>query len=275
MENNLNNNMASNMNTDVNAGVVDNNGVTNTVQTPIPTVVSQVSPASTVVTPTVTPVNVQPISQAQVVNQVPVQQVQTTQPIQQVQPAATVVTQNQPVMQGGATTVNSTIQNTTVPPINSNLSGNVDNDEEKSMKNTYIWIGVIVALVLVIAGVLLYFLLNGSIADRNRYTCTKTTQEDGYEYFIKRYYTLDNKVMVRVYYTYEFRYKDEYTDDMYNQAYDDIINNDTNGITRYGLNTSIQKDDDTVRISAYEPNYFSENIKDIEKKNKDEGFTCE
>jgi len=275
MENNLNNNMASNMNTDVNAGVVDNNGVTNTVPTPIPTVVSQVSPASTIVTPTVTPVNVQPISQAQVVNQVPVQQVQTTQPVQQVQPAATVVTQNQPVMQGGATTVNSTIQNTTVPPINSNVSDNVDTDEEKSMKNTYIWIGVIVALVLVIAGVLLYFLLNGSIADRNRYTCTKTTQEDGYEYFIKRYYTLDNKVMVRVYYTYEFRYKDEYTDDMYNQTYDDIINNETNGITRYGLNTYIEKIDNTVRISAYEPNYFSENIKDIEKKNKDEGFTCE
>ena len=272
MENNLNNNVANDVNTAVNAGVVNNDGVTNTVPTPIPTVVSQVSPASTVVADTVTPVNVQPINQSQVVNQVPVQQV----PVQPVQPAATVVNSNQPVMQNVAPVVtpgvNSTIPNIPVTTINSN--GNGDNVEEKNMKQTYILIGVIVGLVLVIAGILLYFLLNGSIANRNRYTCTKTTQEDGYEQFIKRYYTLDNNVMVRVYYTHEFRYNDELTDDMYNQTYGDIINNDTNGITRYGLNTSIQKDDDTVIISSYEPNYFSENVKDIEKNNKEDGFTC-
>jgi hypothetical protein len=121
---------------------------------------------------------------------------------------------------------------------------------------------------------LLYFLLNGSIENRNRLTCTKTIQGEGYEEHIKRYYTFDGGVMKRVYVTHTFTY-DELTDEMYNQTFDEIINNDTHFVTKYGLGTRIEKEDNVVTINAYDINYFESKVKDIEKKNKDEKFTCE
>ena len=37
----------------------------------------------------------------------------------------------------------------------------------------------------------------------------------------------------------------------------------------------IEKEDNVVTINAYDINYFESKVKDIEKKNKDEKFTCE
>ena len=81
--------------------------------------------------------------------------------------------------------------------------------------------------------------------------------------------------MKRVYFTYTFEYKNELTDDMYNQTFDEIINNTTHGSTKYGLGTNIEKIENTVKITSYEPNYYSEMYDDIKKSNKKEGFSCE
>ena len=136
--------------------------------------------------------------------------------------------------------------------------------------------GIIMGFVLIIAGILLYFLLNGSIENRNRMTCTKTTQEEGYDYTIRKYYTFDNKKMVRVYYTYTFDYHNEITDDFYNTEFESIINIKNNiGSSKYGLSTNIQKKDNSVIINAYEPNYYNEFYDDLKNTNTKDGYTCE
>ena len=156
-------------------------------------------------------------------------------------------------------------------------SGNniVNGEQQKSYKKLYIWMGVIVGLVLIIAIVLLVFLLNGSIENRNRLTCNKTTQEEGYTYNIKRYYTFQDDIMMRVYFTYTFEYQDELTDDKYNKYFDEIINNETHGSTKYGLATNIKKEGNKVIITSYEPSYWNETFKQVKNINKDEGYTCE
>lgn len=169
-------------------------------------------------------------------------------------------------------TMNSQVNNAS--GVNNNQVNN-GNNGEKSYKKLYIWMGIIVGIVLIVAVILMINLLNGSIENRNRLTCTKTTQENGYDYSIKRYYTFENDLMKRVYFTYTFEYKNELTDDMYNQTFDEIINNTTHGSTKYGLGTNIEKIENTVKITSYEPNYYSEMYDDIKKSNKKEGFSCE
>ena len=120
----------------------------------------------------------------------------------------------------------------------------------------------------------LYFLLNGSIENRNRLTCTKTIQGDGYEEHIKRYYTFDGGLMKRVYFTHTFTY-DNLTDDIYDQTYGNLITNDNHPISKYGLGTNINRDGNVVTITSFEDNYSGEMDKDILKKNKSENFTCE
>ena len=164
----------------------------------------------------------------------------------------------------------------TVTPVVTNQS-NVKNNENMQAgyyKKFFVMMGIIVGGVLLISGILLYFLLNGTIENRNRLTCTKTVQGEGYEEHIIRYYTFDNKIMQRVYVTHTFTYN-ELTDDMYNQTFDEIINNKNHFISKYGLGTDISRKDKVVKISAYDINYLGEDVKDIEKKNKDENFTCE
>lgn len=170
--------------------------------------------------------------------------------------------------------VNNNMVSNTNTVVNNNQINTIN--EEQSYKKAYIWIGVFVGIVLLIAGILLFFLLNGSIENRNRLTCTKTTQEDGYDYSIKKYFTFDNKKMVRVYYTYTFKYLTELSDDEYNETFGAYINIDNNvGSSKYGLATNVQRKRNIVEITSYEPNYFGEMFKDIETNNKKEGYSCE
>ena len=182
----------------------------------------------------------------------------------------------------GSNVTPSVVTPTNVTPMVQNINPNVvntqpvNNTEQKSYKKFYIWMGIIMGFVLIIAGILLYFLLNGSIENRNRMTCTKTTQEEGYDYTIRKYYTFDNKKMVRVYYTYTFDYHNEITDDFYNTEFDSIININNNiGSSKYGLSTNIQKKDNSVIINAYEPNYYNEFYDDLKNTNTKDGYTCE
>ena len=182
----------------------------------------------------------------------------------------------------GSNVTPSVVTPTNVTPMVQNINPNVvntqpvNNTEQKSYKKFYIWMGIIMGFVLIIAGILLYFLLNGSIENRNRMTCTKTTQEEGYDYTIRKFYTFDNKKMVRVYYTYTFDYHNEITDDFYNTEFDSIININNNiGSSKYGLSTNIQKKDNSVIINAYEPNYYNEFYDDLKNTNTKDGYTCE
>ncbi len=186
------------------------------------------------------------------------------------QPAAV---EPQPVAVSEIPVANNT---STIPPVVANqpIANNIDNIQEGYYKKFFIMTGIIVGGVLLISGILLYFLLNGTIENRNRLTCTKTIQGEGYEEHIRRYYTFDSGIMKRVYVTHTFTY-DELTEDMYNQTFDEIINNDKHFISKYGLGTSIVKENNVVTINAYDINYFEDEVKDIEKKNKDEKFTCE
>lgn len=246
MDNNLNNNAENNVNIGNTIPNVSGNDSAQTNVNPTSNGVTQpVSSASTIVT-------------SDSVNSV----VTTTQ---------TVPTPIQPTMITGnpVNNANPTITPTVV------TQSNVNSDmQEGYYKKIFVMMGIIVGSVLLISGILLYFLLNGSIENRNRLTCTKTIQGEGYEEHIKRYYTFDGGVMKRVYVTHTFTY-DELTDEMYNQTFDEIINNDTHFVTKYGLGTRIEKEDNVVTINAYDINYFESKVKDIEKKNKDEKFTCE
>lgn len=184
---------------------------------------------------------------------------------------STTTNATQPVV--NATTPN-VATNTVVNPNVEKSGNNNENSQEKYYKKFFVMMGIIVAGVLLISGILLYFLLNGSIENRNRLTCTKNVQGEGYEEHVKRYYTFDGGVMKRVYFTHTFTY-DELTDDMYNETYDEIINNDNHFISKYGLGTSITREENVVTITAYDINYFQDEVKDIKNKNDKEGFTCE
>ena len=146
------------------------------------------------------------------------------------------------------------VTNATVTPTITTQSNVNNNIQENYYKKFFVMIGIIVGGVLLIAGILLYFLLNGSIENRNRLTCTKIVQGEGYEEHIRRYYTFDGGIMKRVYVTHTFTY-DELTDDMYNQTFDEIINNENHFVSKYGLGTNIVKEDTTISIA--ERRYFS------------------
>lgn len=155
-----------------------------------------------------------------------------------------------------------------------NTGGNNNtNVEQKSYKKFYTWMGIFVGLVLIIAGILLVFLLNGSIQNRNRLTCNKTTQESEYTYNVKRLYIFDEKIMQRVNLTYTFEYTNTLTDLQYNQDFDEVINS-TYGSTKYGFATNIKKEGNVVTITAFQPSYWGESLDKIKQINKDEGYTC-
>ena len=240
MENNVNNNVANN--TNVATGSVQPSVSSTSVETVQP-VVSPAT-ASTAVNPTVANTTVSPATST-VANAAPINTVAATASV--------------------------------VPPVNTTSVNNGKNNNETQLyyKKFYIMMGILVGSVLLIAGILLFFLLNGTIENRNRLTCTKTTQEDGYTYHVKRYYTFDRKVMQRIYYTHTFTYNDEFTEDMYNQTYDDIINNENNGITNYGFNTKISKECNFITITAYDINYYNDTLDTIKESNAMEAYTCE
>jgi len=246
MDNNVNNNTDNNVNIE---NTVPN---VNTAQT------SAIPTGNGIIQPDVPAVNIVAVDSSNIPTNA------TTQTIS-VQPQPAVISEN-PVV-NTATTVTPTVTNQ--PSVNSNNN----NKQEVYYKKIFVMMGIIVGGVLLISGILLYFLLNGTIENRNRLTCTKTIQGDGYEEHIKRYYTFDGGIMKRVYVTHTFTYN-ELTDDIYNQTFDEIINNDTHFVTEYGLGTNISKEDNVVTINAYDINYSGEDVKSIEKKNKNENFTC-
>ena len=258
MDNNLNNNTENNVNV---GNVVPNDSET-----------IQVIP---------TPVNVQSIEQttASTVNNVVTDNNSNvvSASLQSVATQPSVVAET-PVVGAEISTANvvqpTVAPSATVQPTVTNTLNNVDNAQKAYYKKIYIMMGIIVGGVLLIAGILLFFLLNGTIENRNRLTCTKTIQGEGYQEHIKRYYTFDGGVMKRVYYTHTFTY-DNLTDDVYEQTFGNLIENDKHPISTYGLGTNINREDNIVTVTAFDDNYYEETDKDILKKNKNENFTCE
>ena len=47
------------------------------------------------------------------------------------------------------------------------------------------------------------------------------------------------------------------------------------GSSKYGLATTIERKENLVKITSYEPNYFNEFINDVETNNKKAGYSCE
>ena len=127
---------------------------------------------------------------------------------------------------------------------------------------------------MLLAFVLLGFLLTGTIANRNKLTCTLTTPESGYNYTIKRLYSFDDGIMQREDLTYTFTYNSTFTDDMYNDTFGEIINNEKRGSSKYGLGTKISKEGNVVTITAFQPSYWNEPYKTVKKTKTSEGYTC-
>lgn len=179
---------------------------------------------------------------------------------------------NNTVNQIPGAAVNTVSTNTNTVPVR-NVQNNVVSGKKKINK-FYLWSGIIVGIVLIAAILLLVCLLNGSIDNRNRLTCTSTSQEDGYTRTIQRYYTFDNNINQKVNYTYTFNYTGGLTDEVYNTDFDAIINDPNHGATKYGFGTQITRDGNIVTITAYEPSYWSETYDEIKALNKDEGYSC-
>lgn len=253
MDNNLNNNTENNVNV---GNVIPGAGET-----------TQVIP---------TPVNIQSIQQPTVS---PASNVETVNNnVQQTVATQPTVVERTPAV--GAEVTTASISQPTVTQsaiVQSKVTNTVNNDEDAQKayyKKIYTMMGIIVGSVLLIAGILLYFLLNGSIENRNRLTCTKTIQGEGYQEHIKRYYTFDNGLMMRVYLTHTYTY-DNLTDDLYEEIFGNVISNDNQPLSKYGFGTGINRDGNVVTVTAYDVNYFESTDKDMLKKNKEEGFTCD
>ena len=265
MDNNLNNNTDNNVNV---ANVIP--GVGDTIQVvPTPINAQSIQPAASTIVTGDNPNNVASTTP---------QTISATTQSTTTESQPTINTVQQPNIVTETPIVN-TVQNvtpTTVQQQNvNNIKTNDDEVAEKAYyKKIYKMMGIIVGSVLLIAGILLYFLLNGSIENRNRLTCTKTIQGEGYQEHIKRYYTFDNGLMMRVYFTHTYTY-DNLTDEVYDETYGNLIKDERQPISKYGFGTNVMREDNVVKVTAYDVNYFNENDKDILKKNKDEGYTCE
>ena len=152
-----------------------------------------------------------------------------------------------------------------------NVGINNTNNSQKNSNTAYIWIFVFVGIVIVVAVILLIMLFTGVIDNRNRLTCTKTTQEDGYDYTIKRYYILEDGINQRVELTYTFDYNGTLTDDLYESTFKKYLDNTT---TKYGFDTKVTRDEDIVTITAYQPTFFNETEKELKSTNSSEGYSC-
>lgn len=175
------------------------------------------------------------------------------------------------------TAVTGNVNTTPIPNttnVNSNMANVALNGGGTSQKNSsklYVWIFVFVGIVIVVAIILLIMLFTGTIDNRNRLTCTKTTQEDGYDYTIKRYYILENGINQRLELTYTFDYNGTLTDDLYESTFRPYLDNTT---TKYGFDTKVTRDGDIVTITAYQPTFFNETEKELKSTNASEGYSC-
>lgn len=266
MDNNLNNNTDNNVNVGNVIPSATTSGTAQVVPTPVNSVDVQpiVSPASNIVTGE----SVSSVTST------------TTQIVADIQPTVSTTqtaanTVQQPTVVSTTPVVNATQTVTpgTIPQPDVTNTAIIGDEQKGYYKKFYVMMGIIVGLVLLIAGILLYFLLNGSIQNRNRLTCTKTVQGEGYQEHIRRYYTFDKNLMMRVYFTHTFTY-DELTDDVYNETYGELIKDDRLPISKYGFGTKVNRDGNIVTVTAYDVNYFESTDKDVKNQNNDEGFTC-
>ena len=183
-----------------------------------------------------------------------------------VQPLQTVATtvQSTPVAANNPT-VTIPVQPTVGTP--NNMSGNKKNDT-----NTFLIVGFFVGFVLLVAIFLLVLLVTGVIGNRNRLTCTKTINEEGYTHYVERFYKLDKGIYTRVENTDVYTYT-SLTDEVYNEKFGPIIEI-TSGVTEYGFGTKINREGNIVTITSYNPNFFGDTIDDVKSDNAKEGFTC-
>lgn len=150
---------------------------------------------------------------------------------------------------------------------------NLNNTSSKSNNSIYIWISVIVGFVLIVAIILLVLLLNGTIMNRNKLTCTRSSEEGLYTLDIKKIYRFDKGEFYRVD---EFRtltYHSNLTDEAYELEFSDLINNPT-GVSQYGFNTKISKEGNVVNISYYNPKILDQSYDNIKTTNESDGFVC-
>lgn len=180
--------------------------------------------------------------------------------------------------------VNAVNNSTVIPPVVNTVANNVPasnnvvnnqnniNNQDGIASNTYVIVGSIVGVVLLASVVLLVLLVTGVIGNRNRMTCTKTTNEAGYVYTEKRAYKFDKGYYTRVDRTFTYNYTN-LTDDIYIQEFGELINSNS-GVSSYGFGTTITREGNIVTITAYEPRYFDQTFDDIETMNNKEGFTC-
>lgn len=182
----------------------------------------------------------------------------------------------------GGSTVNNTqvvtpstnVVSNSIPVTNTVVNNQNDiNNQDGVASNTYVVVGGIVGVVLLASVGLLVLLVTGVIGSRNRMTCTKTINENGYVYAETRYYKFDKGLYSSVDKVITYTYND-LTDDMYNQQFDRLINNNS-GVSSYGFGTQISREGNVVTITAYEPRYFDQTKDDIEIMNSKEGFTCD
>lgn len=163
-----------------------------------------------------------------------------------------------------------------------NVGGNIPvntqnyvNNPKPKMKKIYVVLIVGVVLVLAVAFGLLYFLLSGTIGRRNRLYCTKVVQEDNYLITTNNVYKFEKKIYTRVDSTYNLSYTITLTDDMYNETFGSIID-DNHGVSQYGFGTEIEKDGNKVIITAYNVNFDKSITYDVLKQSlTSEGYVCE
>ena len=153
------------------------------------------------------------------------------------------------------------------------MENNVNTKNNSGKKNIYMKAIIAIIVVLIVSIGLLIFLLTGSISNRNKLVCKKTTNENGYTYEIKNVYSNGDKGATRIDHTYTFNYNSNLTDDLYNDTFDSIINS-SSGVTEYGFETKISRDGNVVTITAYVLEYFSGDFKTIKKNQKSKGFSC-
>lgn len=184
-----------------------------------------------------------------------------------------------------ATTTNTTMVNSastatpvanTATVVNPNVTTTIQtaNTTQKNNSNFYLIVGFFVGFVLLAAIFLLVLLLTGVIGNRNRLTCTKTVNEDGYTHVTQKFYKFDGNVYTQVNNVDTYTYTN-LTDDVYNQTFEKIINNESNGVTSFGFGTQISREGNVVKITSYNPNFFGKTYDDVKGEDEGNGFTCE
>jgi len=223
---------------------------------------------------TTQPTNVQPVS-PQPVNVQPANTVNVSSASQVVNPQPVNTVNVAPIPVVNATPVVNAVQSAqpaVMPGTNGNTLPQTGKKKSGVSTNTYLIVGFFVGFVLLAAGFLLVLLLTGTIGSRNRLTFSKTINDVGVTHVATRYYKFDKNVFTQVHnvdtYTFE-----SLTDEEYFNRIDNIINDETNGITEYGFGTQISRDGNIVTITSYNPNFFGDTKDDVIEDNQKEGFT--